>query len=150
VYEHISKECDRLFGNAFAAQSEFVFGSYKRPTRFDIAVVKGMSVELLIEVDGGQHFRLRTGFKCDHEAIRARDLAKEVYAVQNKVPLVRIYQQDVWNDAFDWKATLTCFLGAMSKGELHPKVYRQPHALYHSGEYAALRVGTIVEVGDKE
>jgi len=115
---------------------------------YDCAVMKNGCVKLLLEIDGRQHFeegRLGlTGARFDRKLVN--DLDKEVRAIENGIPLVRMYQEDVWENRFDWKATIEAFVHAALCGELPIEVHRQPHQLYRSGEYARVRKGTKVEV----
>lgn len=117
-----------------------------RPMNVDIALVANGVAVLGIEVDGGQHFRKRTGFRCDFEGVQRRDFEKEVTCVNAGLPLVRVVQEDVHGSKFDWNAMLIDFATKAVEQRLACQVYRQKSHLYSEGSYASLRVGSIVEV----
>lgn len=104
---------------------------------------------LAIELDGIQHF---TDGRLGSTAIKNKttmenDLDKEIGAVNSGVPLLRIFQDDVWNNRIDWKRLVVSTIEAALQGDLAVKVHRQLNQpLYWTGKYAALRVGSIVEV----
>ena len=64
--------------------------------------------EVLIELDGDQHFRPVNIFGGIDglEVTRRRDLLKEKYCADHLIPLIRIYQRDVWDDKNNWKNNL--------------------------------------------
>ena len=146
VYKFIAHSCIELYGDQIEVKREESISRLKRPLKFDIAISAGGKIVLLVEVDGAQHFRRRTGFDMDYEGLFQRDLKKEIDAIQFGIPLVRIFQEDVWDERFDWKSFLTRFITRAVDGVLPLKVYRQPHLYYRSGDYLDLRKGTSVEV----
>ena len=128
--------------------NEYVVSRWEsgRPMCIDIAITKSGKAVMGIEVDGGQHFRENTGFRCDFDVIQRRDLLKEKTCVKVGLPMVRVIQEDVWDAKFDWKAFLIGLVNEAVGGNLVCKVHRQQSCLYSSGRYASLRVGTTVEV----
>ena len=61
---------------------------------------------IIIEIDGLQHFQEVSLFKNDVENNIKRDIYKMVKAVENKYSVIRLYQEDVWNDKNNWKEWL--------------------------------------------
>ena len=69
-------------------------------THFDFLLTFPDSFDVLIELDGPQHFwekhRFYTEEGCD------RDLTKERWALGKGMSVVRVLQEDVWKDRFGW------------------------------------------------
>tara|TARA_X000001036_G_scaffold422688_1_gene445874 strand:- start:90 stop:1064 length:975 start_codon:yes stop_codon:yes gene_type:complete len=118
---------------------------------FDVLLVdrETQTVVFAVEVDGLQHFtdgRLGTT-KIKNRTTMENDLDKEIGCVEHGIPLLRLYQDDIWKDAIPWKDVLLYGCKAAVAKELAPVVHRQPdQSLYTSGKYACMRRGTIVEV----
>ena len=116
---------------------------------YDVAICRGETIILLIEVDGEQHFRAGRFGSSDakFERTMMNDLQKEVDAVRLGIPLARMHQDDVWTGKFDWKPWLTKLISEAVGGSIEVGIHRQPNQLaYTSGEYALRRVGSIVPV----
>ena len=59
-------------------------------------------IKLIIEIDGPQHFKQISNWgKC--EDIQYRDLFKMLKALNNGYSIIRIYQDDIWKDKYNWK-----------------------------------------------
>ena len=56
----------------------------------------------IIELDGIQHFQNVKHYRNTIEEQREIDLYKQKCANDNGYSMIRIYQEDVWNDTFDW------------------------------------------------
>ncbi|AQM72982.1 restriction endonuclease [Noumeavirus] len=67
---------------------------------FDFCVSK-----TIIELDGAQHYRQISNWKSPEEQQKS-DRFKEEQAIQNGYSVLRILQEDVWNDKIDWKKLL--------------------------------------------
>lgn len=116
---------------------------------YDFVVCKDETVVLLGEIDGEQHFRPGRFGSADEKFERtlSNDVQKELDAVRAGIPLIRMYQDDVWTQKFDWKSWLSTLISKACRGCLDARVYRQPNQLaYTSGEYALRRAGSIVRV----
>lgn len=117
------------------------------PSRYDVAVQRHSDsrIILLIEVDGHQHFERVSRFRLSDEeqqGIAVRDLAKENAAVEKGIPMLRLYQDDVWKDKVDWKQLISIHLYLAVEDELPPRVYVQPDCVcYKEGIYAEMRGG---------
>lgn len=113
------------------------------PMKYDIAIQSGNRVLLVIEIDGRQHFEEDARFL----QTQLNDVHKEIEAVTAGIPMLRLFQPDVWNDRFDWKLWLTTMIDAAVSRQLTVAVHRQLHCLkYSEGAYAERRIGTVVVV----
>ena len=79
-------------------QATFPWCKVKRELPYDFLVN-----DTLYEIDGEQHFRDMPSWHQPFEYRRTRDVFKTVNAVQNNRKVVRIFQEDIRNDAIDWK-----------------------------------------------
>jgi len=75
--------------------------------------------KLIIELDGKQHFS-QVGKWTSPEKTRKRDMYKMECANKNGYSVIRIMQEDVWNDINDWEYNL---IGAI-------KNYKNPKNIY--------------------
>jgi len=58
--------------------------------------------KIIIELDGIQHFKKVKHFRKTPEEQKERDLYKQKCANDNGYSIIRIYQEDVYYDTFDW------------------------------------------------
>lgn len=63
--------------------------------------------KIIIELDGRQHFEYVERFKNDYIANIKRDVYKMNCALEAGYTVIRIIQEDVWNDSYDWKKVLS-------------------------------------------
>ena len=95
-------------------------------THFDFLLTFLDGLEVLIELDGPQHFwadeRFYTGEGCE------RDLAKERWALGKGMSVVRVLQKDVWEDRFGWDQHILRSVGDSRK----PRVFT-----YDAPEYTS-------------
>jgi hypothetical protein len=70
---------------------------------FDFVLEK---LRVVIEVDGRQHFEDVKFFKNDAEKNVKRDVEKMVKAVENNYRVIRLHQEDVWEDKSNWREWL--------------------------------------------
>lgn len=75
-------------------------GGYRR---YDVYIEK---LNILIEIDGGQHFKQVMNWK-DYKIIQKLDKLKNKWAIENNLSIIRIRQIDIYLDKIDWKAALT-------------------------------------------
>jgi len=77
---------------------------------FDIVILNKDTSSLIIEVDGEQHFVSRKMFGNNnynnHHTQRQKDTFKAFCAHKQNIPIIRIVQEDVWNNTFDWQSAL--------------------------------------------
>lgn len=102
------------------------------PMPFDIHVCVNGS-DFIVEVDGPHHF--------ERESTIRNDLQKEIYAIQRKVPILRLFQNSVWHNRFDWKDAVRRFVQ-----NPQPRVERVPSKKYKNSKYEDVRVSTSVAV----
>lgn len=57
---------------------------------------------LIIELDGIQHFENVKHYRDTYEQTHERDIYKQRCANENGYSVIRIFQEDVWNDTFNW------------------------------------------------
>ena len=92
---------------------------------------------MLIELDGAQHFwshlKYYTVSACE------RDLLKEKWAIAKGLSVVRVLQEDVWNERNGWETWLTEKIEAARSGE--PRVFTPGAPEYRSANstYMQLR-----------
>ena len=91
---------------------------------------------MLVELDGPQHFwnnqKYYTAEGCK------RDLQKERWAVLRGLSVVRVLQEDVWEDRYDWQGWLIdCFQAARS-GEPRPLTPDAPEYRSNESAYVSL------------
>lgn len=102
-------------------------------------------LNMSIELDGPQHFKPIdfSGHQSQaatdaafHDLVQ-RDLHKESVAIEKGMLVVRLLQQDVWNDQYGWSAFLARAIQERADGTLSGgRVLCQPHAPeYTSGPY---------------
>ena len=58
---------------------------------------------IIIEIDGGQHFKDMKFFKSTVKENQENDKNKMVKAMEQGYSFIRIFQEDIWNDKIDWK-----------------------------------------------
>jgi very-short-patch-repair endonuclease len=106
-------------------------------THFDFHLTFQDDFEVLVELDGPQHFWVSQAYYTD--AGCERDLAKETWAVARGLCVVRVLQEDVWEDRYDWRGWLSRAIAAARTGEarvLVPEDVRE----YSAGESAYVRL----------
>lgn len=110
---------------------------------YDVALQQGGATLLILEVDGRQHFDPLPMF----EATKANDLLKEIAAVEDGIPLLRLSQPDVWRGKFAWKPWLEQLICGAIRKQLVAAIHRQPGCVwYTTGLYVDRRRGSVVEV----
>ena len=60
---------------------------------------------IIIELDGKQHFEQISNWRAPDEQFRL-DIYKMKCAIKNNMHIIRICQEDVWKDTYDWKTLL--------------------------------------------
>jgi very-short-patch-repair endonuclease len=67
------------------------------------------SFKIIIELDGAQHFRQVSNWKC-YENTQQSDVYKMTRAAEEGITVIRLLQEDVWSDRYDWKVVLLSHL----------------------------------------
>ena len=71
--------------------------------RFDFCIEEQRTI---IELDGRQHFKDVAYFKSSLEEVHFVDMIKQSAANNNGYKVIRILQEDVWSDKYDWLTEL--------------------------------------------
>jgi very-short-patch-repair endonuclease len=87
----------------------------ERPLRFDFYL---SDYNIIIECDGIQHFKEIEYWNMDLSERQKRDKFKEDFLLQNKIAIIRIFQEDVWHDRIDWKNELKKHIELHNTGEV--------------------------------
>lgn len=91
------------FKEIISHQAKFDWCKNKRHLPFDICIEE---LKMIIEIDGRQHFLQVRNFKSPDETTE-NDIYKMKCALENGYSIIRICQEDVWNNKIDWKTELT-------------------------------------------
>ena len=66
-------------------------------------------LNVCLELDGRQHFQQVSNWQSPTEAQKL-DKLKMDFLLKNKISIVRILQEDVWEDKYDWQLELTKYI----------------------------------------
>ena len=96
------------------------WGTYKGPmldgqTHFDFHLTFTNGFEVLVELDGAQHFWKNSHFYTEEGC--KRDFDKEEWAIKQGLCVVRVLQEDVWDDKLGWQDFLKRNINAARAGE---------------------------------
>jgi very-short-patch-repair endonuclease len=105
-------------------------------TKFDFHLTFPDRFEVLIELDGAQHFY-------DHiysytDAGCERDLLKEKWAIAKGLSVVRVLQEDVWEDKPGWQGWLAKSIEAARSGEA--RIFTPDAPEYRSADSAYVQL----------
>jgi len=100
----IYKWCKKYFDNSVHQPKWEWCKSYKtgKELAYDIII---KDFDLIIEIDGRQHFE-KVPNRDPPEITRANDTHKTMCAIQNKLTVIRISQEDIYYNRFKWKKIL--------------------------------------------
>ena len=102
---------------------------------------------ILIELDGNiGHFGVGWGGSEDDKGVPQRDHFKEQWALRNGKTVVRLLQEDVYGDSWDWKGFLASAVQQAIRNS-SPCVITQEAVQYKSGVYHELRGCLRCQVG---
>jgi len=87
--------------------------------------------KIIIELDGPQHFRQISNWN-SWEEVQKRDKIKEKLAEENGYSVIRILQEDVYNDTYDWVKYLNDSIKTIIEEGTVQNIY-----LAMNGEYAS-------------
>jgi very-short-patch-repair endonuclease len=77
---------------------------------------------IIIELDGGQHFYQVRNFKPPEKQLE-NDLYKQQCANDNNYSVIRLLQEDVWNDKYDWCKELCDAIEEIKRGDDVVNIY---------------------------
>ena len=109
-------------------------------TRFDFHLTFPDGSEVLIELDGPQHFWSDQIFYTNEAC--ERDLVKEKWAIAKGVSVIRVLQEDVWNDRLGWDKYVTEKIEAARSCEPRVFIPVAPEYISHNSAYVQLRTPT--------
>ena len=110
-----------------------------RHTHFDFLLTFSDGFGALLELDGAQHFWIAKRYYTDSGA--ARDLQKETWALQHGLCVIRLLQEDVWNDRHDWQGWIIRSMEA-ARGCGVARVFTPDAPEYRSDESAYVQQRT--------
>ena len=90
---------------------------------------------MLVELDGPQHFWVQHNYTDDG---CERDRLKETWALQQGLCVIRVLQEDVWNDRLDWQGWITRSIEAARECE-NARVLTPDAPEYRSSESAYVK-----------
>ena len=92
---------------------------------YDIYIKLKNGVELIIEIDGPQHYVCVGLFKnTNPEDVQRRDREKEVLAIKNYHHLMRVNQPDIWLDKNNWEDNIIAFISYLYYENIRkPEIY---------------------------
>ena len=106
-------------------------------THFDFHLTFPDGFEVLLELDGGQHFWIGHNYYTDESC--GRDLLKEEWAISEGLSVVRVLQEDVWEDKLDWQGWLTQSIENARTGEARTITPNAPEYDSQNSAYVQLR-----------
>lgn len=110
-----------------------------RPLKFDFAILKGSVVKLLIEVDGAHHFQRDWTYGTNKvNNTMEHDIAKELHAMSNGIPIARVQTSVVQRNLLEWNRWLQEIATVAMQDTAELGVYRLGSG-YFCGEYHMLR-----------
>lgn len=77
---------------------QYKFNDYTK--KYDFLLI---DYNLILEIDGDQHFKDNKHFKSSAETNQQNDKQKMVKCINNGISVLRIYQPDIWKDTIDWQ-----------------------------------------------
>ena len=82
---------------------------------FDLEIT---NCKIIIEIDGPQHFKDVPIYKVPFKKNQKRDIYKMNKAIKNSRRIIRISQEDIWNNKIDWKDQLEYAINNIQKGQV--------------------------------
>lgn len=99
--------------------------------------------KIIIELDGIQHFQKVKHFRTNPEEQRTRDLYKQTRANNNGYSVIRIYQEDVYYDTFDWLDKLYKTIDKINTEKTIQNLYISKNDEYN--DFEKLNTSNIIE-----
>lgn len=92
---------------------------------------------VLVELDGPQHFKPVRSWKTGFEVCE-QDKSKEDLALANGMSVIRVLQDEVWNDTGDWRAYVADNVSMCALSDTPMVVVPPNRREYTTGVYARL------------
>ena len=109
-------------------------------TKFDFHLTFQDGSEVVIELDGPQHFWSDNNFYTNEAC--ERDLVKEKWVIAKGVSVVRVLQEDVWVDKLDWQGWLAKSIEDARSGQPRVFIPVAPEYISHNSAYVQLRTSS--------
>jgi very-short-patch-repair endonuclease len=90
-----------------------------RHLSFDFCLLQD---RIIIELDGAQHFRQISNWSSPEENLK-NDKFKEKSANENGFSIIRIIQEDVFNDAYDWVSEICQAIQKIQQESIVKNIY---------------------------
>ncbi len=105
--------------NNLTQQKKFSWCVKKRKLSFDFCIDDN---KIIIELDGLQHFKQVSNWLSPEEQYE-NDKYKEKCANENGYSIIRLLQDDVFNDKYDWKTELINNIEKIKKDNIIQNIY---------------------------
>lgn len=108
VKQHLAEKYSKEYNVQYQAKYDWCKNeSGIRHLPFDFALVSKDNPDLkyIIEIDGPQHFIQILNWKSP-ELTQIQDKHKECLALENNYKVIRLKQEEIWMEKFDWKTEL--------------------------------------------
>jgi very-short-patch-repair endonuclease len=93
-------------GHKITYQAKYEWCKNKNCFPFDFSIEK---FKIIIELDGAQHFKQISNWASPVDTQKT-DLFKIKKAIKNDYTVIRLLQDDVWNDKYNWKKKLNKYI----------------------------------------
>ena len=87
--------------------------------------------KIIIELDGRQHFEQVMNWKTPEEQFES-DIYKQKCANENKYSIIRLLQEDVFNNNYDWKTELINNIEKIKKDNIIQNIYMCKNSEYEN------------------
>lgn len=104
--QKLKKFLDDNYSHAILVEKRFDWCRDKNPLPFDFYIP---DLGLLIELDGSQHFKQVSNWQSPEE-IQKHDVYKMIQANKHGYSMIRIFQEDVWNNKNNWQENLKKYI----------------------------------------
>jgi very-short-patch-repair endonuclease len=105
---------NKTFDYKLDYQSKFEWCKNIRFLPFDFGIEL---FNLLIELDGRQHFQQVQNWT-PYKITQKRDIYKMKQALKNNKTVIRISQEDIWYDRYNWKEDITQYIKKQTKPQI--------------------------------
>ena len=99
--------------------------------------------KIIIELDGIQHFKNVKHFRMSPEEQKKRDLYKQKCANDNGYSIIRIYQEDIYYDTFDWLNVLYETIEKIKNNNIIQNIYISKNDEYK--DFEKIDTSSIIE-----
>ena len=96
-----------------------------RQYKYDIYIKLINGVKIIIEIDGPQHYKKINYFKGSHCVVHTqiKDEIKQRLATNEQINILRVNQEDIWNDKNNWENDIIGFINHKYKNNDKIHIY---------------------------